>query len=222
MATTATHQAEQDIERMVIGGSSSETLAGAAALVLAIVGLAHIQPLFMIAITPIALGAALIFDGAVVGREYSRILARSGNGTIQNVEMGGGISSQIGGGIAAMVLGVLALVNLHPTILTPIAAIVLGATMVFSSGVNARLNALKIETSNDHVMARRVAQEALTTATGSEVLVGTGAIVLGIVALVGFAPVTLTLVAMLALGSAILLSGSAVIGKMLSVFAGSP
>lgn len=218
MATTFTHHPTSEVERMVIGGSSTEWLAGAAALVLAIVGLAHIEPMFMVAVAPIALGAALIFDGAVVAREYSRILASSGDGTIQNVEFGGGISSQIGGGVAAMVLGVLALVHLNPLVLTPIAAIVLGATLVFSSGVNTRLNALKIETSGEHDVAKRIAEEAMTTATGSEVLVGLGAIVLGIVALVGLAPLTLTLVAMLALGAAILLSGSAVIGKMLSVF----
>jgi hypothetical protein len=218
MATTFTHSPNTEVERMVIGGSSTEWLAGAAALVLAIIGLANIEPMFMVAVSPIALGAALIFDGAVVAREYAQILSQSGNGTAESVELGGGISSQIGGGIAAMVLGILALVQLHPLVLTPIAAIVLGATMVFSSGINTRLNALKIQTSDDHEIARRVAQEALATATGSEVMVGLGAIVLGIVALVGFAPVTLTLVAMLALGSAILLSGSAVIGKMLSVF----
>jgi hypothetical protein len=217
METTA-HEEGKEVERAVIGGSSTEALAGAAAVVLTILGLAQIEPRFMIAIAAIALGAALVFDGAAVAAEYSRILAHNGNGAIGRAELGGGISTQIGGGVAAIVLGVLALLNLDATILMAIATIVLGTTMVFSSGVSTRLNALKIETSGDHDVAKRVAREALTAATGTEVLVGLAAVVLGILALVGIDPPTLILVAMLALGAAILLTGSAVVGKMLSVF----
>jgi hypothetical protein len=211
--------ADKEMEHAVIGGASTETLAGGAAVVLAILGLAHIAPRFMVAIAAIALGAALILDGSAIAAEYSRILARSGNGVIKSAELGGGISSQIGGGVAAVVLGVLALLNLNPMVLMAVAAIVLGATMVFSSGVSTRLNALKIETSGEHEVAKRVARDALMSATGTEVLVGLAAIVLGILALVGIAPMTLILVAMLALGVSILLMGSAVISKMLSVFA---
>lgn len=218
METTVGHT-DKDVERAVIGGSSTEALAGAAALVLAILGLAQVAPGLMVAVAAIALGAALIFDGAAVAAEYSRILARSGNGALQSVELGGGLGTQISGGIAAVVLGVLALLNLDPTALTAIAAIVLGATMVLSSGVSTRLNALKIETSGDHDVAKRVAREALTATVGTDVLVGLAAIVLGILALVGLDTVTLVLVAMLALGAAVLLTGSAVIGKMLSIFA---
>lgn len=217
MATTANH-VEKSVEHAVIGGSSTEALAGAAAVVLAILGLAAIEPRFMIAIAAIALGAALIFDGAAVAAEYSRILSHSGNGALQSVELGGGISTQVGGGAAAVVLGILALLNLDPMTLLAIAAIVLGTTLLFSSGVSTRLNALKIETSGDHDVAKRVARDALTAATGTEVLVGLAAIVLGILALVGLAPETLILVAMLVLGAAVLMTGGAVIGRMLSVF----
>jgi hypothetical protein len=219
METTTMEHAEKTMEHTVIGGASTEAMTGAAAIVLAILGLANIAPLLMVTVSSIALGASLILDGAAVATEYSRILSHNGNGAIQSAELGGGISSQIGGGVAGVVLGVLALVNINPMVLMPIAAIVLGATTVFSSSVSTRLNALKIETSGDHDIAKRVAREALTSATGMEVLVGLAAIVLGILSLVGLAPLTLTLVSMLALGASILLTGTAVIGKMLSVFA---
>ncbi|MEJ2107271.1 MAG: hypothetical protein P8X48_08075 [Acidiferrobacteraceae bacterium] len=211
-------QEHRDVEHAVVSGSSTEAVAGAAALVLAILGLAQISPRLMIAISSIALGAALILDGATIAAEYSRILASSGNGAIKNVELGGGLSTQIGGGVAAVVLGVLALLNLDATTLMAIATIVLGSTLVFSSGVSTRLNALKIEGSGDHDLAKRVAREALTAAIGTEVLVGLGAAVLGILALVGIDPTTLILVAMLALGASILLTGSAVVGRMMSIF----
>ena len=90
--------------------------------------------------------------------------------------------------------------------------------MIFGSGLVTRLNSLKIETSSEHDFAKRVAHEAVTAATGTDVLVGLAAAVLGVLALVGIAPMTLNLVAMLAMGSAVLLTGSALIGKMLSVF----
>lgn len=219
MDATLEHHVDKNVERAGIGGASTEVITGAAAVVLAILGLANIAPELMLTIATIALGASLVLDGAAVGAEYSRILSSSGNGAIQNAELGGGISIQVGGGVAAVVLGVLALVGVNPPVLMAIAAIVLGATAVFSSTVSTRLNSLKIETSGDHEFAKRVARDALTSATGMEVLVGLAAIVLGIMALVGLAPQTLTLVAMLALGASILLTGTAVIGKLLSMFA---
>ena len=48
---------------------------------------------------------------------------------------------------------------------------------------------------------------------GAEVLVGGGAVVLGIIALVGTIPLTLTLVALLAMGASTLMTGTAVAGK---------
>lgn len=219
MSTTTIQHEDKVMERTVVGGSSTEALTGAGAIVLAILGLAHIAPQMMVAISSIALGAALILDGAAIAAEYSRILAESGNGSISKVELGGGLSTQVIGGVAAVVLGVLALLNIAPTTLMAIAAIVLGVTVVSGSGVTTRLNALKIETSGDHDFAKRVARESLTAATGADMLVGLAAVVLGILALVGMAPVPLTLVAMLALGASILLTGSAVIGKMMSMFA---
>jgi hypothetical protein len=46
-----------------------------------------------------------------------------------------------------------------------------------------------------------VAREAALAATSSQVLAGIAAVTLGIIAIVGIEPVTLTLVALLALGS---------------------
>ena len=54
-----------------------------------------------------------------------------------------------------------------------------------------------------------------------EVFAGLGASVLGILALVGMAPVVLTLVAMLSLGATVLLSGTSLGGKMLNMVFGT-
>jgi hypothetical protein len=52
-----------------------------------------------------------------------------------------------------------------------------------------------------------------------QLLVSLVAIILGILTLVGFAPLILTLVATLAIGAAVLLSGAAVSSRILSVCA---
>ena len=57
-------------------------------------------------------------------------------------------------------------------------------------------------------------RDTLYAASGSEALIGAGAIVLGILALAGFSPIVLILVALLAVGASILLAGSAVAGRM--------
>lgn len=215
---TTMDRIDKQLERTLVGGSSTEALTGAAAVVLAILGLAQIVPRFMVSVASIVLGVGMIFFSAMIGVEYSRILARTGEGTTQKVEFSGGISSEVIGGIAAVVLGVLALLNLMPITLTSIAAIVLGATLVFSGGVLIRLNSLKIEMTDAHRIAKQVARDSMLGAIGTEVLVGLAAIVLGILALVGFNPMTLTLVAMLAVGASMLLTGSALVGRTFSAF----
>ncbi len=54
-------------------------------------------------------------------------------------------------------------------------------------------------------------------ASGTQMLIGIATIVLGILALIGIDPVTLSLVGLLATGASILFSGSAVSSRMLSV-----
>jgi hypothetical protein len=117
------------------------------------------------------------------------------------------------------VLGVLALLQVNPMTLEAISAIVLGASLVFSSGMLSRLNSLRIESSGEEEFAKHVARDAVTASVGTEVLVGLSAAVLGVLALVGIAPMTLILVALLAVGASILLSGTALVSRMLTLFA---
>jgi hypothetical protein len=63
-------------------------------------------------------------------------------------------------------------------------------------------------------VSRRVASEMVSASTGAQFLVGLAALVLGIIALAGAYTPTLALVAFLCLGIVVLLSGTAVAGKM--------
>lgn len=203
----------EEVRRMprvnMFGGWTIEALGGAAGAVLAIIGLSHVEPTYMVAIAGIALGAALLFQGSVVTAEYANILRRTGNGSLSAAGFGGGLSAQSMAGAATIILSLLALLGLPGTVLMGVASVVLGAGLVLSSGVNARLDSLKIEVADEEETAKRVAQDAVSATTGADIMVGLAAVVLGILALIGIASTVLNLTAMLAVGTAILLNGSA-------------
>lgn len=222
METTQPHKAEgpeeKTLEHAIVGGTTIEAIGGATAVVLSIIGLARIFPGFMAAVSAIALGVALLFEGGFIASEYSRILKHSGNGKLGTAELGGGLSTQALAGGAVIVLGILALLGIESWVLLPVSALILGAGVLFGSGVVSRLNAIKIESSEENERAQRIAQEMVSATAAGQLLVGLSAIVLGILALIGVAPDVLTLVAMLAIGASILLSGSAVTGRMMTLF----
>ena len=59
-----THAEDHSLVEMIAGGSLAEAFVGLAAIVLSIVGLANIEPAYMVAIATICVGAALAFEGA--------------------------------------------------------------------------------------------------------------------------------------------------------------
>jgi hypothetical protein len=204
------HSAAQGQEYS-LGGSLSMVIGGIAAIVLTIIGLGNVSPHWMLTIATIVLGAVLLFEGWFVAAEYQRLLRSTG--PTASVEVGGGLGIEALAGIAAIVLGILALLEIVPVVLEPVAAIVLGAGLILGSGVMAQLNGLKIDVSTEHETAKRIAKDATGAATMVQILVGLAAVVLGILALLGFAPQTLELVAMLAIASSFLLSGSSLSGR---------
>jgi hypothetical protein len=105
------------------------------------------------------------------------------------------------GGFAAVVLSILALVSVAPTYLPPIAAIVLGIALLFEGGaVASRYWRLP-----DEVVTGRWASMELASGMVTEFLAGVAGVVLGILALLGFAGILLTTIAGLVFGTALLL-----------------
>ncbi len=208
--------AERKLAQWVESGSTIEALGGVAAVVLAIVGLADIAPASMVAIAAIVLGAALFLQGGLVAAEYNEILTKFEGGPY--AEFGGGLGAEALAGISAMVLGILALFGLDAQHLMATAAIVLGAGMVLSSGVASRLNSVKIEISKGSEQAKVAAHEAVSGASLTQIFIGLGAVILGVLALLEISPGVLTLVAMLGLGASTLLSGGALMSRMWGVF----
>jgi hypothetical protein len=197
-------------------GTGSEAFVGAGAVILAIIGLAGIESFYMAAIATIAVGAALLLEGAVLMAKQAEMVTEFSASHTERVEAGGGLSAEMLGGGAGIVLGILALVGVVPMILLAVALVSYGACMLFGASMTSHLRHFAFEPKTEHPALREVAHEATFAATGAEALVALAAVVLGILALVHFAPLTLTLVGMLVLGGSILMSGSAMTTWMLA------
>jgi hypothetical protein len=213
------HRPADEVSLEVLtSGSTIEAIGGISAVVLAIVSLAGLLPVYLTAITAIVLAAALLFQGGSIASRFFRLISETSDGQFTTAELGGGTTVELAAGIAGIALGILALLGLVPFVLLPVAAIVFGAALMLGAGATCRLNHLMLSTRSDlHLMARHVARELVWAAAGVQVLIGLGAVVLGILALTGINALVLTAVAFLALGCGVLLSGTALTGRMLSM-----
>ena len=197
-----------------VGGSLAETIAGAGAIVLSILGLVGILPDALLGVATIAIGGAfLMASGSIVSR-LNELLTHVAGTTLDTGELAVGMTTEFMGGIAGIALGVLSLLGLVPNILLPVAAMAFGFTLLFGARAQSRISELEMQCNAAHEMTRRVAHEAASATFGIEALFGIGALTLGILSVVGLAPVTLTLIAMLSVGAATLFSGAAVSARM--------
>ncbi|MGC9194915.1 MAG: hypothetical protein ACP5IL_05595 [Syntrophobacteraceae bacterium] len=197
--------------RMPMGNTVAEALVGLGALAMAIMGLAEVYPWLLAAVSTIALGAAFVFEAGDVGRRFS-MLARDDD---QNA--GSGISYSWGGmtagflaGCTGIAMGVLAILGVVPHTLIPVAIIVYGAALVMDSGTQASLSDLENEHFGVRGISQELARESASTLSGIKVLIGLGAVTLGILAIIKIVPQQLSLVALLAIGAGVLMTGSLV------------
>jgi hypothetical protein len=194
----------------VAGGSSAESLAGLAAVVLSILALIGVLRFWLAAIAAIVIGAGFLIAGSAIAARFDdlrRVMYPAGTELRQ---VRGGLSIETMGGIAGVALGILALLGLIPLTLLAIAAIVFGGVLLIGSGTTARLAELEAaQFYGEHPRSHEVEREAARGAAGAQVFVGIAAIVLGILALIGVVNLTLVLIAFLAVGGSMLLSGGA-------------
>ena len=187
-------------------GCATEAVAGAAAIVLSILGLLHIEPTLMASIATIVVGASLLIAGGFLALRFARYAEKRAPHATPAV--GGGMAMESLGGAVGVVLGILSLVGAGATTLLPVATIVFGGSLLVASGAAARFDA---------AYGAGAAAEWLDVA-GPSMLIALGGIVLGIVGLAGVSPLILSLAAMLSYGFAVLLSDTAVISAMLMGF----
>ncbi len=131
---------------------------------------------------------------------------RSAGSTVFSLlDLGLGTTIELVGGAGGIVLGILALVGIIPLTLLAVAVIVVAGTLMLATTRPAQDWGDK---------TREAMRVAVLSTVGVQVFVGAGAIVLGILALNDYYPLTLSLVAFLAMGAAALLVGVAASGQL--------
>ncbi len=201
-------------------GGLVDAIGGIATVVLAIVGLAGVAPPMLVAIAVIVFGAALLIQGGTMLSEYALVLSpRAGPSSsqpatrIEQFEISG-VSALFLVGFAGIVLGLLAVLGIGAAQLTSIAVIAFGAALVISSNAVRQLSAFQTARAQAAPLSgsQLAAGEMGEGSAGVQMLAGLTSVVLGILAVAGANAVTLTLVALLVLGSSVVLTGSTLSG----------
>jgi hypothetical protein len=198
-------------EAVGTGGSAAEAIGGAAAVVLAIIGLAGGLPTAMMSVATIVLGGAILLDSAGITARYDRLVRDTwgGEARVTKAEVGTGLSAESLAGVAGIVLGILSLLGYVPPTLCAIALIAFGGGLTLSSLARNRFHATSVAHygAGASTTAMRALSEAKNVEAGGDLLIGAGAVVLGILALLGLYPTTLVLIGFLGVGGALMLSG---------------
>src|SRR5690606_24315661 len=120
-----------------------------------------------------------LVEGGGIASRHSQLSTLNGRRGASAV-ISGGTSAEMLGGLGGITLGILALVGIQPMVLLPVAILVFGGALVFGSSATARATAaLESYEESD----RRAGQEAVMAAEGARLLVGLGAVTLGILVL---------------------------------------
>ena len=217
MTRTETHLGET-----AAYGGLADAAGGIATVVLAIVGLAHAAPETMAGIATIVFGAALLVQAGAMLSEYAGIVLPPGAEVSSVGQFGSSSLSPVFlAGAAGIILGILALLHINPEILLAAAVIAFGAALILSSNSVSHLHHAKRASFTGAQQSEMLGSEILANemalgSAGIQGLAGLASIVLGILALVGTNSVILTLVALLVLGAALILTGSTLSATVLS------
>ncbi len=204
-------------------GGLVDAIGGVATIVLAVVGLAGVNGSLMASIATIVFGVALLIQGGTMLSEYAQMIFPPG-GSVGRIDQFGGSSLSLVflAGAAGIVLGVLSLLGIHAPVLIPVAAITFGTALLLSANAVWQLYALSRTTMRSDMPSKfegseLLASEMASGSAGIQALAGLAVIVLGILAVAGAAnDQTLNLVALLALGSTIVVTGGSLSATVLS------
>ena len=199
-----------------------ELIAALAVVVLTILGLAEVSPSFLVAIATIVFGVGLLLYGTAALSQLNVALARFSASETELGSISGGWSTLFLAGVAGIVLGILALLGVSSTELVAIAAIGFGASLLISSNASMRMRIMGATPTNADPMLARIVGDMATDTTGLQTMAGLAAIVLGILALSGFAPTKLVLIALLELGCFSSLTSAAIGGTFVRAFQLAP
>lgn len=190
-------------------GCSAEAITGIAAIVLGILVLFGVAPLLLLSIAATALGAGLVVTSAAASSIHSTNVRR-----LEVEDEDDGYESRrrepASEGYAYEMRGSGASEEGHVYETK-------SAEVPANEGYAYKSNNPKVTEEYGKSEAEAVVHAALSAATGVQVVLGFTATVLGLLALVGFSPLLLTLVSILVTGIAALMIGAAISGRVFSV-----
>lgn len=197
---------EKATQTQIASGSSFELFAGTLGAVAAVAGIANYFPIYMAAIATIAIGFALLAQGGTLAARWQN--AEHIPSTERTEALG--IGTEVIGGFAGFALGVMALLGVVPMILLPVAAIVVGAALLFGGPAQPQIADAAPRSGRQF----RVTRDVVRTSSSVMVMAGLAGIVLGVLglALSGYTLV-LALIAMLCVAGALVLAGGALTAR---------
>jgi cation transporter-like permease len=182
---------------------------------LAIAGLAGVYPLTLLSLSAIGIGVCFLLDGAAVVRRISTSLREATEGKTQMMELGPGTTGETLAGITGIALGLLGLFGVVPVVLMLCAAIVFGAALAIGSRTRSYMHKIMLTRRQEASISRNAVSQIVLLTTGLQVLLGLAAFALGIIGLGDAAPLTLSLVAMLVVAVALVLTSPALVSRVM-------
>jgi len=197
---------ERATQSAIASGSSFELFAGIVGAIVAIVGIANYFPFYMAATATIAIGFALLAQGGTLAARWQN--AEHIASTERKEALG--IGTEVIGGFAGIALGVLALFGVFPEVLLPVAAIVVGAALLFGGPAQPEI----ADAAPPAGRRFRVTRDAVRTSSSVMVFAGLAGIVLGVLGLTleGYV-LLMALIAMLVVAGALVLAGGALTAR---------
>lgn len=223
--TTAATEPTTAAARTATFGGLADAIGGIATIVLAIVALGGVHSEIVLSIAVIVFGAALLIQGGTLVSEYESMMSPVGATNVSPEQFGvGGLSTLFLVGVAGIVLGILALLGIATATLAAIAVIAFGTALLLSSNSVRQLSMLQTmgRAEVPRAGAELLAGEMASGSASVQMLAGLAAIVLGVLAVAGVNQTILTLAALIVLGSAVILTGSALTGLIMGFMRSTP
>jgi hypothetical protein len=202
--------------RDVVRSATAEGFLAGGAAAVSILGLIGLAPETMLAVSVLGLSAVLFLQKAAITHRLTDWLVEPETPAIRWFEFSRGVPVEVLAGYAGVLLGVLSLLSVLPVTLAAVATLIFGAALLFGAGATSRLSEWHLSKPEESLEYWQFMRERITAAHGIQRLVGLGVSVLGVLALVGQAPLALALVSMLAIGTVFMVSATSICSRSLS------
>ncbi len=194
---------EEATTGIAAAGSAALAIGGGGAAVLSIIGLSHVLPSWMLAISILCIGGGLVARGLGIMARSAAYMRQMGAG-VEAAEVTAGVNPEFLAGCAGVTLGIISIAGVYPVVLSAATVIVFGAALLFGTAPRAEADMHRLGRVHETSVG------VFNRANAAHWMIGAGAIALGILALVGLRPEVLTLISTLGLGFTLFLSGTAV------------